>query len=599
MKRALILLFYAQTIFPITTSYFETRDFGLCKFTNTGIDSLGYAVLSPEVKLLWESPEVYIWDIIKMNGKLFIATGRDGKLYKMQRGKASLFFDPGEEAVLSLACDKRGNIYAGTSPNGIIYRVDKNGRGTVFKETGEEYIWKLVVDDFGNLYAGTGRNGLVLKISKSGKLDTLFQTGRMNVSSLIMSGNYIYAGTGEDGLLFRIDKKGRAMGIYDADENEVTGFCFQGEALFFGVTSDSVSSVYKRNKDGFTETVWHKRGTMRGILCLNNSLVVALGNRLYKIYENGREELLYEFPSDISCLSRGVWVGTSKIGRVYNISNNYAKRGIVESNSWDAGRISRWGRLKEKSEIPEGTKLKIETRVGNTEKPDETWERWIPIGSDGKIRSTPARFLRWRAIGQKFEGKTPRLKFISVAYVSPNRKPIIKNIAFLDGKISFSPEDPDGDSLVFDIFFKEVGDKQWIPLAKTEVDTVYTMQKEQFPDGLYQFKVIAKDSPTNPEKYALEGFKISTVYLIDNTPPAIKIRKKGNTISITVADNLSDIESCEYSLNGGKFKPIFPQDGIFDSLKERFLIHIPDGTRICVVRVRDKSGNVSLAKKKF
>jgi hypothetical protein len=86
------------------------------------------------------------------------------------------------------------------------------------------------------------------------------------------------------------------------------------------------------------------------------------------------------------------------------------------------------------------------------------------------------------------------------------------------------------------------------------------------------------------------------VYKIDNTPPYINIEIKENKAIIVVGDNMSEIESLEYSENVSKFTSIFPIDGIFDEKEERFEISLKDNTRQLVVRAKDRAGNFSLQK---
>ena len=43
--------------------------------------------------------------------------------------------------VHALALDGKGRLYAATSPNGRVYRLDPDGRAEVYCNPGETYIW--------------------------------------------------------------------------------------------------------------------------------------------------------------------------------------------------------------------------------------------------------------------------------------------------------------------------------------------------------------------------------------------------------------------------------------------------------------------------
>ena len=69
----------------------------------------------------------------------------------------------------ALAFAPGGGIYAGTSPDGKIYKIDAMGRSSVFYDPPDKYIWSLAVDKAGNVFAATGDKGIVYKITPDGK----------------------------------------------------------------------------------------------------------------------------------------------------------------------------------------------------------------------------------------------------------------------------------------------------------------------------------------------------------------------------------------------------------------------------------------------
>ncbi|MDI6839507.1 MAG: hypothetical protein QMD71_01410 [bacterium] len=596
---SLFLFLLPAFVFGVSTLNWEVTDFEACKLKNVMLDKDGFARISSEVKCVWDNPEVYIWSLLEIGNTVYVGTGASGKIYKIERGKDTLLFDTKATGVFSLNTHK-GKIYAGTAPNGVIYVIDKTGVGKVLYETGEKYVWDIVFDESDNLYAATGTTGKILRITKAGILDTFYVTGDMNVTSLVYFKPYLYAGTGERGLLFKIDKQGKGMCIYDADESEITSIILKDSLLFISVTEDTLGSVYKIYPDNRIDRLWHTNSAIRGLQEVANKFFVAAGNRVYRVDTAGNVELLFELPTDISCMLNN-WVGTSEVGKLYKIDEGMSKSGTIESASYDTKGVSEWGRLEFKSV----GNIEFRTRSGNLSEPDKTWEEWKPISRDGKVMSSNARFIQWEAV---LKGPESMIKAVKLSYLPQNEKPKIININILKPKpkedvpegarlISWSATDPNGDSLCFNIYFKLTDEKKWLLLKESVLDTFYYIDPKTFIDGEYEFKVEASDSLSNPKAYAMKSDKVSSVYLIDNTPPDIKIGSvEHSMLSFKVTDNLSYIEFCDYACDGGKWEQVFPVDKIFDSRAEEFIISVKDAHKV-VIRTGDVCGNVSLKSK--
>ncbi|OYD15990.1 hypothetical protein CH333_04595 [candidate division WOR-3 bacterium JGI_Cruoil_03_44_89] len=582
------MLCILMILLGVTTSYWEERDFSDCEFRGAGISRDGGVILSYNIDSIFETKDMYIWDIFPTGDGIYIATGQEGRIYRICDGKGELFFDSGEKNVLTLA-EYKGYIYAGTSPEGKIYRIDKKGRGEVILDSDEEFIWDIAITANGEIICGTGGNGLVLGI-ENGCVDTLLETGRANASRVVLIDKDVYVGTGNGGLLFIIPKGGQPKGIYDGGSGEVSGIVKMGDILYFSHCLDTTTVIKRVRNDGLTEDIVTIPGMAKGIVEYKDVLLCASEKRIYRIYDDGKFDVIYEFPTSVSSMGRDGYLGLSKFVSVYRLSERPPEQGIVESNSYDAGGVSKWGRL-----TYEGKgKVVFETRSGNTENPDVTWDEWKKTAKNGEIRSSPNRFIRWRA---KIGNNLSRIKCVQVAYLPLNQKPIVGKIKLEleSGVLTFSGSDPDGDSLSFNIYYRELGE-EWIELKKEVSDTTVNVDRDAFPDGSYEFKVKATDAPSNPPDYALSSYKLSDVYRIDNTPPHIKIEIRENTAIVVVGDDMSEIASFEYSENASKFISVFPVDGIFDEKKERFEITLKDDTRDLVVRAKDRADNFSLQK---
>jgi hypothetical protein len=130
------------------------------------------------------------------------------------------------------------------------------------------------------------------------------------------------------------------------------------------------------------------------------------------------------------------------------------------------------------------------------------------------------------------------------------------------------------------------------------------LDADTLADGRYFFKVVASDSPSNAAPYARETELVSGPVLIDSTPPVVTLgqpRRGPDSLDISVdaVDKTSSLRRCEFSLDAGNWQPIEAADGITDSPREQFLLHIDKlrpGEHLLVFRVYDSANNVGLAR---
>ena len=70
-------------------------------------------------------------------------------------------------------------------------------------------------------------------------------------------------------------------------------------------------------------------------------------------------------------------------------------------------------------------------------------------------------------------------------------------------------------------------------------------------------------------------------------------------IDVDAEDRGSALRRCEYSIDAGAWSPVEAADGVTDSNREHFNIHLPNlpaGEHLVVIRVYDSAGNAGLAK---
>jgi hypothetical protein len=131
-------------------------------------------------------------------------------------------------------------------------------------------------------------------------------------------------------------------------------------------------------------------------------------------------------------------------------------------------------------------------------------------------------------------------------------------------------------------------------------DQILVWDASLVPDGNYLVKIVASDAPSNPPGSALKGELESSTFTIDNQPPAVKVtnvRHDGNRLMVdfTVSDQVSIVQSADYSTDGQGWHAVYPVDGIADSVSEQFRITLPDSllNHTIVIRSIDAMNNVA------
>jgi len=652
----------------VATSFFRSETFG--DFSrgspdNTSIRHDGTVALSPPLTKKFESLEPYIWcTALDKRGNIYAGAGSEGKIYRIRPdGKSSVIFDSPEAEILSLVIDQSGRLYAGTAPNGIIYKVSDSG-GEVFFDSDEKYIWSMALAKNGDIVAGTGDGGKVYRVKKNGKAEVIFESDQTNITVVAVHQGKIYAGSADGGIVYLIDGK-KAKVLFDTPEKEIRSILFDdsGYVLVGSTNGEPLSPVRRGRQRPDSEEKEEKEappvealasviyrlaedGTFTGIVPLPSYTLLSMAmlpdgdivvgtsqeGRLLRVGMDMRIAILNRVDAlqVISLITNGELVlSTGDMGKVYTLGKTFAAEGHITSPPFDASTSSSWGAISWNSDTPKRTSIELQTRSGNTEKPDKTWSEWsegYDKSRSSKITSPKSRFIQWRAVlSTKDPSVTPVLRDVSLAYLQKNLKPMIVSVSVnsaaakkkegtevfargerqeLRGHLTVSWEviDPNNDSLEYSVKFKGVGQRNWLKMEEDLRQNSFTFDSQSLPDGKYKMRVKASDSPSNPDNLALSDVRESDPFVMDNAPPEVFRMgadvKPGRKYRVTfqVEDETTPVASCEYSVDAKPWRPVFPIDQIFDTKEESFVLETPSlsaGEHIIVVRVTDTARNIS------
>jgi hypothetical protein len=171
--------------------------------------------------------------------------------------------------------------------------------------------------------------------------------------------------------------------------------------------------------------------------------------------------------------------------------------------------------------------------------------------------------------------------------------------------LQWTAEDRNGDKLVYDVMYKELSDASFKTLRAGLTDNFIAIDGQSLADGRYVFKIVARDTPSNPISLALTGERSTEPIDIDNTPPVVLAFGAGQVtgdrarVIFDATDAASYLTRAEYSVNGGEWQPVIADDGISDAPRERYTIEIPlnaPGEYAITIRVYDVNANAGNAR---
>jgi len=628
-------------------------------------DGVLYAATSPDGKVYridqgkateFFAPQAkYIWAIaFDQDGTLFVGAGNPANIYRVDKtGKAETYYETGQSHVTALAFDSHGNVLAGTEPNGILYRISAKDKAFVLYNANLPEIRSIVPMPDGTIYAAAlggsiaNRNApLTTTLSSPVGVTVTAPTTSITVteSADTQADTEIKpkAGTPSTTVVQPVQQVPSASPL-----TEIPGV--------------DKSAVYKINPDDTVETLWSsKEENVYSLVARpsptgkGDSLYFATDGqgRLYRLGADRKATLMVETNEGEATRllesPQGLVAATGDMGKIFRLADAAGASGSYQSPVHDSGSVARWGRISWRGA---GGKVELATRSGNSARPDKTWSDWsnpLTNSQDSIIKSPNARYIQWRA---NLEGPGASVENVSLAYLPQNNPPVIRSISVTmqnsaqkaaaagssstaaaysitvtdtgetstpagtptqtlshgsgsQIQVTWQADDPDGDRLLYSIYFRGEDEKEWKLLRANVPENSLLLDGDVLADGRYYFRVIASDQPSNAPNVARTDELVSSPVLIDNTPPVITLsapRRANDHLEVDadVVDQTSPLRRIEYSLDAGPWTPVEAVDGVTDSPREQYHIAIDRlraGEHLLVVRAYDTANNAGLAK---
>jgi hypothetical protein len=198
-------------------------DFLKGRLSGLSLSAEGSLQLGPSKRWQTDLNQPALWNITSASDRsVYAATGHSGKVFRVSPdGKAAQVWNAEQAEVFALAVDPKGTVYAGSSPNGGVYRIE-GGKAQEIWHSPTKYIWTIRIASDGWLYIGTGEGGRIYRIDREGKGDVYYETGQSNITALALGPNgHLYAGTEPNGLIYQITGLRQGTILYDSSLPEI------------------------------------------------------------------------------------------------------------------------------------------------------------------------------------------------------------------------------------------------------------------------------------------------------------------------------------------------------------------------------------------
>jgi hypothetical protein len=627
-------------------------------YAGTSPDGKVYRVENGKATEYFSPPARYIWALkFGSDGALFVATGDQGKIFRVtSAGHGDVYYETGQSNVTCLAIDREGRLLAGSEPNGILYRIvsGANGapnKGFVLYDANLPEIRAIVPMPDGTVYAAALGGSIARRAGAA--------ASAISTTDAVTAPTISVTVTDAQGGINPAPKPDAPKATTVIQPAVVT------TATTTETAGVERSALYKIHPDNTVETLWSSKDEDAYDLTISGGEIVFVTDaqaRVYRLDSERKAALIAEANEGEATrlieTPEGLIAATGNLGKILRLSTGAGASGWFESPVHDAGTVARWGRLTWRGSGSTGVAFR--TRTGNSTRPDATWSEWsdpITTVARSSISSPNARYIQWRAEFSGTSGggasvNSASLDGVTIAYLPQNTPPIVRSINVTAQpasaaktaaaasaassaaysitvtdtgettsaagtpsqtlgrapagqiQIAWQADDPDGDKLIYNLYFRGEGEREWKLLKANMIENTYLLDGDVFADGRYFFKVTASDRPSNPSNLARDAELVSAPVLIDNTPPMVTAsaaRRSGTSVEIDVdaQDRESTLRRCEYSIDAGPWWPVEAADGVTDSERERFDIRIANlaaGEHLVVIRVYDSAGNAGLAK---
>jgi hypothetical protein len=576
---------------------------------------------------------------VAADGSILVGSTPGGRIYSVRRGgvvRELAKLDVDHVWALELDAGKR-TLYVGTGSQGKLFAVDtQSGSSRLVWDSGQKHLRSLLRADDGALWVGTGDEAILYRVTPGGEARAVHDFDGEEIRALAHQGTTLYAvvnqfdkSSGNAGTKMTLPPPGST-----SSSSPSGGGPRKGKGAVYRIDADGrVDQLHALGDGYFTALQAQSDGSVLAAAGTQGKVFLLKPDRtVFTIFDFPERQVLA-----IVWSAKNRLLATGDAGGLYAVDAGPPSDASYVSKVFDADFQSRFGNLRW-----HGTgSLVFETRSGNTAKPDKTWSGWQKLsratqlgdGGEARVSSPEGRYLQFR-VAMDRRGS---LRDAQIYYLPQNQRPRVTEISVGDDggrprgdsalaslgapvpsasgrsrspvlRLRWKTENPDGDELIYRLFFREESEANWKSLGGTEREPLtkgeYDWNTEAVPDGNYVVRVVASDERANPRELATEHALTSQPFLIDNRrPEVVDLKVDYPTASGQARDSFSHIQDLAYSVDGGEWEVLRPKDGLLDDLTESFVIRLPaglsPGTHTLAVRASDAADNLGASQVTF
>lgn len=570
------------------------------------------------------------------NGDLFAAAGDSGTIYKISGGKGEKLAALPDPEILSVTVYE-DNLYAGTGPNGVVYKITSNGQISPVYDAAEPYASAVAVGVEGDLYVGTAPKGVVYRIPVKGLPKAVLEKSPGAITALATSSAGVYAAT--DGQIYLIGEKnmvstvdtGNSRAQFTSLAVDDSGILHAGAANPGAVYSvDGAAAVGTYESPVHDAKLPSRWGSISWTADIPQGAAITVQTRSGNsavpgdswsewsaAHRNADGEPITSPPARfMQYRAKLTGVGDvtpvlKSVSILYLPANQPPKVTITAPQGrtrWSGKQTVRWSGTDPDKDtllydiyysadggtswkaLHRGVKGKAEETESDAEKPKApTVKKPEPKKKAASVdESKVAERLRAEI---EAEQAIPReMKDRILAEVPEIAKELVESPAEAEPE-ELKLEDPDEEEK-----------------SEPSKETSYSWDTTKVSDGRYLIKVVASDRASNGDDF-LTAEKISDPFIVVNKPPRVVAFQKHLSIredkSVVLPgysyQTLAEIAGVEYRVDTGEWTAASADDGIFDSPNEAFTIRtlpLDSGERTIEVKAIDAAGNAATTKVK-
>jgi hypothetical protein len=632
---------YTKT-YEIDFSQTNLQDFSIISNISFQQDGDGISLSLPVVDL-YRGAESFISSAIYFEGGILFSTVNPNNIYVWANGNAQLAGTFPDHSIITKLKKIDDNIFILTGEKGAVYFFGKSGNVKKIIEV-DGYVWDVFKLN-GEYYIITGNPARLYKFSLDGTFQLIFEnTNEKHFLCSLVSGSVVYIGSSGTGTIYQFDgkeiKSQEIKSLLSLPEGEVTSLKeYNGDLI--ASTYDIVQLQQKpqqpqQQQDQKQPTTTYPMGstgkvyrispitrskkiliTQNGIsdfeIISNKIVAITSDGRLVEFDLNSEKFSKVSFYNDnfIKIIKTGegnflILTGIPAGIRMVSKSTNQTV-GLIETKEISLGDVSKFGRVSVDSMLPKNSTINIFVKGGNSPVEDNTWSDWIEVKDGGNLSLkglTDFNFIKLKLVINSKDDSL-LVRSVKIYYTPENSEPVIKNASysFKDNtlNIEWNSSDPNGDSLVYDVFVKEYKSTVWQKVNKLPIsEQRFSINKYLIGDGYFDIKIIVSDENSNPSGFAKTNYYIIKNIMVDITPPyletsSIKVSNSTNSIQVNfrAIDNFA-LKEVKYSIDGINWYYILPEDGVMDSSVESFKLELPTNTKVLILQIMDSQGNVKV-----